>query len=144
MSQYQRIFKYEVLSPDGPVDAAEAVSAVFPACDGQVGVLADRMPLAAVLGAGALRFERPDGTVREYFVAGGFAQVHNGMLTILAEQCLPAAELNRQAAWEELQRARAAAARGRGRVARLDDELLAARRKFNMVRRLMPQEDQTA
>ena len=136
------MFKYEVLSPDGPVESADAVSAVFPACDGQVGVLAGRVPLAAVLGPGPLSFEQPDGKVREFFVTGGFAQMNNGTLTILAEHCLPSSELDRQSAWEELRLAREAAAKGRGRIARCDDELEAARRKFTMVQRLLRQKRQ--
>jgi F-type H+-transporting ATPase subunit epsilon len=144
MPHYQRTFKYEVLSPHGPVDSAQAVSAVVPARDGQVGVLAGRAPLAAVLGAGSLGFQRPDGSVREYFVSGGFAQVHDGTLTVLAEQCLPAAELDLQTAWDELQRARAAVAKGAGRIARFDAELEAVRRKFNMVQRLVRRKGRTA
>ena len=142
MSNFTRIFKFEVLSPDGPVESALAVSAVFPACDGQVGVLAGRAPLAAVLGPGALSFERPDGKVREFFVTGGFAQMHGGTLTILAEHCLPSSQLDHQIAWEELRLAREAAAKGSGRIGRCDEELEAARRKLTMAQRLMRQKKQ--
>jgi F-type H+-transporting ATPase subunit epsilon len=144
MSQYSRSFRYEVLSPEGPIDAAEAVSAVFPARDGQVGVLADRAPLAAVLGAGAMSFHRPDGTLREYFLAGGFAQVRSGTLTILAECCIPAERLDRHKAMEELQFARQAASQGRGRTAGCNEALEAARRKVGMVERLLRQKAATA
>lgn len=99
-------FSYEVLTPQGRVDSGQTVSVSLPAVDGGIGILARRAPLVAELGAGRMTVHRPDGPAAEYFVAGGFAQVREGGLTVLAEECIPAASLDRQAALAELDRAR--------------------------------------
>ena len=99
-------FCYEILTPHGRVGSGTTVGVVLPAADGAIGILARRAPLVAELGAGRMTVHRPDGPAAEYFVAGGFAQVREGGLTVLAEECIPAASLDRQAALAELDRAR--------------------------------------
>ncbi|MFA6134946.1 MAG: ATP synthase F1 subunit epsilon [Phycisphaerae bacterium] len=105
-SKYTRKFSYEVLTPAGQIIAAEAVSAVFPASDGEVGILAGRAPLVTALGAGRLVADEPGGQKREWFVSGGFAQVGNNRLVILAEQCVEIDQLDPAAAQAELEKAR--------------------------------------
>jgi F-type H+-transporting ATPase subunit epsilon len=127
MSQYTRIFCLEVLTPAGQVATAEAVSVVLPAADGEVGILADRAPLITLLGAGLMRVQTPTET-REFFVAGGFAHICENGATVLAEECVPLAELSERDAHEELDRAMALPA-GDRRTAALN----AARKKVAVV-----------
>ena len=53
-----------------------------------MGILAQRAPLLAKLGAGVLRVEEAAGGKRRLFVAGGFAQMVDDKLTILTEEAL--------------------------------------------------------
>ena len=99
-------FPYEILTPQGRIDAGQTVSAMLPAIDGAIGFLAHRAPVVAQLGAGRLSVRRAEGGWMEYFVSGGFAHVRQGALTVLAEECTPAESLNRQAAEAELALAR--------------------------------------
>jgi len=135
MARYRRPFPCEVLTPDGRVCAIEAVSAVFPASDGLVGVLGGHAPLVAMVGAGPLVVQELKGPVHEYYVAGGFAHVRDGALTILAEECIRLEDADREAAWEEIRRARALPAETDEEVVRRDQRLAVARTKFAVVQK---------
>jgi F-type H+-transporting ATPase subunit epsilon len=101
-----RTFRIKLLSPDRVALDADAVQAVLPAFDGEWGVLAGHAPLVAALGTGCLRVSFPDGTGRGYAVRGGFAQVRNNVLTVLAAECRGAGELDAAAVDAELAKSR--------------------------------------
>ena len=102
----QKTFCFEALTPSGRVCSVDALSVVFPAEDGQVGVLAGRAPLVAMMGVGRMDIETAEGNELHYFIAGGFAHVRENAMTILAEECTPLDALNAEEAWDELQTAR--------------------------------------
>jgi F-type H+-transporting ATPase subunit epsilon len=104
--RYLKSFQYEILTPQGRVDTGQTVGLVLPAVDGAIGFLARRAPLVAAMGAGRMTVHLTEDRSVEYFVAGGFAHVHQKGLTILAEQCIPATSLDREAAAAELEAAR--------------------------------------
>lgn len=134
-SKYQRKFNLEIYSPEQKVLACEAVCVVFPAADGQVGVLANHAPLLAMLGAGEISVEDPDGAVKEFYVARGFAQVLDNTAVILAEKCMPAESLDLDKARAELQAARDLPV-GAGQAARQRlDHINAALAKVNLAQK---------
>ncbi len=132
---YRRVFRYELFTPEGSAGSDEAISATFPALDGQVGVLGGRGPMVSLLGAGPLTIETLDGQRREYFVSGGFAQVRDGLLTVLAEQCLPVDQIDLEAAWAELQEALKLPTQTDRERAWRDEAVAAARKKFNLTQK---------
>jgi F-type H+-transporting ATPase subunit epsilon len=79
-------FHCAVVTPGGSVLTCEAKSAVFPAFDGEIGILPNHAPLLTQLGIGLLRVKAVDGTEHRLLVDGGFAQVGNNKLTLLTEQ----------------------------------------------------------
>lgn len=81
-------FQVSVVTPEREVLALEARSAVLPAYDGELGILARRAPLLVELGPGLLRLVAADGGKRELFLGGGFAQWVGNRLTVLAEEAL--------------------------------------------------------
>lgn len=95
------IFRCSVITPEAAVLEAEVTSVVFPAHDGQIGVLRDRAPLLCKLGIGELRADTLDG-LRRYFIDGGFAQVVHNNLIILTQEAVPAEQLDAERAREEL------------------------------------------
>jgi F-type H+-transporting ATPase subunit epsilon len=95
------VFRCSVITPEAAVLEAEVTSVVFPAHDGQIGVLRDRAPLLCKLGIGELRAEALDG-LRRYFVDGGFAQVVHNNLIILTQEAVPAEKLDAETARQEL------------------------------------------
>ena len=133
--RYQKRFEFEVLTPEGQACFTEAVSVVFPASDGMVGVLGRRGPMVALMGAGPLTVKQADGDDLEFYVAGGFAHSRSGLLTLTAEECIPIAELSRDEAWREIERARALPTRTTEELDRRQMRLDIARAKFNLAQR---------
>ena len=77
-------FHCSVITPERAVLETDATSVVFPAHDGEVGILPNRAPLLFKMGAGELRVESPQGN-QLLFVDGGFAQMVENRLTLLTE-----------------------------------------------------------
>lgn len=100
-----RTFNLEVLTPDGPVLSAKAVSLVAPAADGQIGILGGHSPLLAMIGAGRLAITDEAGENREFFVSGGFMNVRGNDVSVLPEQCMDLAKVTPAAARSELDQA---------------------------------------
>jgi F0F1-type ATP synthase epsilon subunit len=82
-----KTFKCEVFLADRTVLSTDATYAVFSAVDGQLGVLAHRAPVAAVLGKGPLMVRTPDQKERRFQVAGGVAHMRDNVLSVLAVAC---------------------------------------------------------
>jgi len=106
MPPYKRPFRCEIHTPIGSRCACDAVSVVFPALDGQYGVMGGRTPLVTMLGDGVLSVEPVKGGLQEFFLVGGFATVRENTLIILADECESAGEIDREEAWEAIAEAR--------------------------------------
>ena len=89
MAPHGRKFSFDVLTLEGVKARTDAVSVVFPAVDGMVGVLGGRAPLIAAVGNGRLTVQDTQGQRTEYFLAGGVAHVRQDAMTILADECQP-------------------------------------------------------
>jgi F-type H+-transporting ATPase subunit epsilon len=89
------------VTPERAVLDATAQFVALPMYDGELGVLPGRAPLIGRLGAGELRVQQ-NGTTKHYFVDGGFAQVRADVVTVLTPKALPAEDINREAAAEQL------------------------------------------
>jgi F-type H+-transporting ATPase subunit epsilon len=135
MAKYHRKFAYEIYTPEGLVHKGDSFVCIFPAVDGEVGVLASRAPLVAALGAGRLEAEELEGRRLQWFLAGGFAQVKENLLTILAEQCIAADSLDATAAASELQAAHNMPAANPEERSRRAFAVRAASKKLAMARR---------
>jgi F-type H+-transporting ATPase subunit epsilon len=94
------------MTPYETVFNDHTVGVTFRAVDGDMGVLANRSPLVAKMGAGRLLVERADEEDRVYYASAGFAQMHDNVMTILAEDCVPLGKLDPEEVWEELQAVR--------------------------------------
>jgi F-type H+-transporting ATPase subunit epsilon len=104
-------FHCSVITPERAVLEADATSVVFPAHDGEVGILRNHAPLLYKLGTGVLRVKTPEGE-QAFFVDGGFAQMVENRLTLLTEQARPVAEIDRAVADRAREEARALPAAG--------------------------------
>lgn len=65
----------------------------IPGTEGWIGVLPNHAPLMTALAAGMVKI-KTGGDEKRIFVRGGFAEISPAGLTVLAEQAMPAAELN--------------------------------------------------
>ena len=73
-----------VISPDASMFDGEADAVVAPAYDGEVDILPNHAPFMTLLGAGTLTIRRA-GTASRFAVRGGFLQVVDNRVRIVAE-----------------------------------------------------------
>jgi F-type H+-transporting ATPase subunit epsilon len=90
--------------------AEEADMVVAPGGDGDFGVLPGHAPLLSTLRPGTMDIYQDGKITQSFFVAGGFAEVSGERLTLLAEEAMPVAEIDRAAAEDRLKNAREAEA----------------------------------
>ena len=74
-----------IISPEAAVFDGEAESVTAPAFDGQVGILPRHAPFMTLLGEGQL-VVRQSGSTRAFRVKGGFLQVVDDRVRVVAEQ----------------------------------------------------------
>ena len=74
-----------VLSPERPVFDGDADAVVAPAFDGEVGILPHHAPFVTLLGEGRL-VVRVEETARTFRVRGGFLQVVDDIVRVVAER----------------------------------------------------------
>jgi F-type H+-transporting ATPase subunit epsilon len=75
---------------------------------GQFGVLPDHAAFLTSLDPGPLTIRKVDGTQETLAVKGGYAEVRDNVMTILADDALPLDRIDAGAAREDLERSRAA------------------------------------
>jgi F-type H+-transporting ATPase subunit epsilon len=73
-----------VISPEATMVDGEADAVVAPAFDGQVGILPNHAPFMTLLGEGTLTVRRA-GSISRFTVRGGFLQVVDNRVRIVAE-----------------------------------------------------------
>lgn len=85
---------FELVTPERLVRSAEVYMVVVPGTEGDFGVLEGHAPFMTTIRPGAIAIHASDGAVPErIFIDGGFAEVGDKGLTILAEGATPLAEI---------------------------------------------------
>ena len=105
----------EVVTPDKTVVSAEVEMAVCPGGEGEFGVLPQHVSMLSALKIGDLRY-RVNGKDENVFISGGFADVNNNVLSVLAESAELATDI-------DTARAQAAKERAEKRLSAHDDNL---------------------
>jgi F-type H+-transporting ATPase subunit epsilon len=105
-------FRCTLVTPEQQLLDAEVKYASIPAHDGQIGLMRGRAPLMARLGAGALRLDFTDGGTRWFFIGGGFAQMKDNNLSLVADEAAPADEIVKATADAQLRAALEEKAKG--------------------------------
>ena len=96
-------FKFELVSPEKLITSKPVVMVAVPGGEGDYAVLAGHAPLITTVRAGVIEvFTDNDTTCSDrIFVAGGFAEVTNERCTVLAEEAISVASLDRAKLEEE-------------------------------------------
>jgi F-type H+-transporting ATPase subunit epsilon len=97
-------FQLEVATPERLVIREVVTEAQIPAASGMIGVLPDHAPLLGELGTGELTYTGPSGK-RTMFVSGGWIQVLNNEVRVIAERAEHANEIDAGRAEAALKRA---------------------------------------
>ncbi|UWG97182.1 F0F1 ATP synthase subunit epsilon [Dehalobacter sp. DCM] len=77
-------FNLVVVAPAGEVLNTEAEFVLAPGAEGELGILANHAPLIANLVIGVVRYTQ-DGKVEKIAISGGFMEVAQNKVTILAD-----------------------------------------------------------
>jgi F-type H+-transporting ATPase subunit epsilon len=91
-------FAFEVVSPERLLLATQAELAEIPAEEGDIGVLEGHAPMIVTLRGGIIRITEAAGAKKEFFVAGGFAEITPERTAVLADEAVPLDELSREIA----------------------------------------------
>jgi F-type H+-transporting ATPase subunit epsilon len=79
-------FRFELVTPDKLVRSEDVYMVVVPGSEGDFGVMAGHAPVMTTLKDGDLAIHRTAGATPEKItVSGGFAEVGDNGLTVLAE-----------------------------------------------------------
>ena len=97
----------DILTPERRVLQAQADSVVVPAAEGQLGILTGHAPLLAQLQPGEIRM-RSGNETQVFAVSGGFVEVQNNHVVVLAETAEMAREIDVMRARQAAERAKAA------------------------------------
>ena len=120
----------EVVTPDKTVVSGEVEMAVCPGIEGEFGVLPKHVSLLSALKIGGLRYKLPGGKEEHVFISGGFADVNNDVLTVLAESAELAQDI-------DTARAMAAKERAEQRIASHDEQIDSVRAEAALHRALI-------
>lgn len=94
--------EFELVSPEKLLASQPVDMVVVPGAEGDFGVLAGHSPMISTVRPGIIEVHDGDRVVNRVFVAGGFAEVTATRCTVLAEQAVPVAEIDRAKAEQEL------------------------------------------
>ncbi len=125
-------FQCTLVTPERQLVDQQIKYASVPAWDGLLGVEPQRAPLMIKLGAGALRLDDESGQSQTYFVSGGFAQMKDNKLSLVADAALPADQIDKAAAQAELNAALEENAVGEEAIALKKSKVEAARAKLHI------------
>ena len=98
----------EIVSPERLLLSRPVDMVVIPASEGDMGVLEGHTPMIVMLRGGTIDLYEGDRVTDRLFVSGGFAEVTPERCTVLANEAVPLAELNKAEAERQLAEANAA------------------------------------
>ncbi len=85
----------EIVSPERLLLSRPVDMVVIPAAEGEMGVLPRHAPMIVLLRGGTVRLYQGGQVTDRLFVSGGFAEVTEERVTVLADEATPVAELSR-------------------------------------------------
>lgn len=127
-------FSLDIVTPDRVVLSEQAVSLVAPGVLGSFGVLTNHAPFMSELKVGEMRFTTEQGKEVQVAVSGGFIQVFENKITVLADSAERGDEIDVDRARRARERARADLQAGSDLVtrARAEEELARAQNRLRI------------
>ena len=98
---------FELVSPERLLRSGDVHMVVVPGTEGDFGVLAGHAPFMSTIRPGAIEvYESASSPATRIFIDGGFAEVNDSGLTILAENAVPVADIKADEVSKKLSDAR--------------------------------------
>ncbi|MBU4555445.1 MAG: ATP synthase F1 subunit epsilon [Actinobacteria bacterium] len=102
-----RTLMCEIITPERIVYTNEVEMVVAPTVDGEIGILPLHAPLVSALKPGEIRVKWDNDKEVEWFaVAGGYIQVHEDKVIILADHAVVASQIDVERARQALEHAK--------------------------------------
>jgi F-type H+-transporting ATPase subunit epsilon len=86
---------FDLVSPERLLISEEVTMVTVPGSEGYFGVMAGHAPVITALRPGVVEVQPVEGETRRIYVRGGFAETTGDNLTILAEEAINLADLDR-------------------------------------------------
>ena len=103
-------FTFELVSPEKILFSGDVEQVVVPGTEGDFAVLKDHAPVMSALRPGVLTYTDAKGTSETVFIRGGFVDATPSLLTVLADQAIPVANMTDAAFTSEVELATASLA----------------------------------
>lgn len=100
------MLRIKLVTPERTLFEEEVVSVTLPTTEGEITVLPKHLPLVAALQPGVAKLVRADGHIEDVAVSGGFIQIGNDLVTVLADTAERGEELTLDAIAQAQMRAR--------------------------------------
>ena len=129
----------DIVSAEGEIYSGQAQMVYLPAAEGEIGVAPRHAPLLALLKAGEVRVQLPDGGAElSFYVGGGALEVQPTRVTVLADTAARAHDLDEAAALAARARAEEALAAKSDLIdlAEAQAELVRAAEQLKLIQKL--------
>jgi F-type H+-transporting ATPase subunit epsilon len=101
----QHTIQVDIVSAEGEIFSGPATMVFVPGSEGDLGIAPRHAPLLALLKAGEVRVQPPEGQQQSFFVGGGALEVQPNKVTVLADTAIRAHDIDEAAALAAKQRA---------------------------------------
>jgi F-type H+-transporting ATPase subunit epsilon len=108
MAEEQSKIELEIVTPEKILFSESANMVIVPGDEGDFGAMAGHAPMLSQVRAGTIDVYEGDKVSTQIFIEGGIAEVTAERCTVLAEEAIMVVDIDKSAAEERLQRARAA------------------------------------
>ena len=85
---------FDFVSPEDSIVSSEVEMVLIPGIEGDAGILPNHSPFMTTLRQGIVEVTFEKGNVKRYLVEGGFADINQDKMTILAENSLNLSDLD--------------------------------------------------
>jgi F-type H+-transporting ATPase subunit epsilon len=128
----------DIVSAEGEIFSGPAKMVFLPAAEGEIGVAPRHAPLLALLKAGEVRVQPPEGAEMSFFVGGGALEIQPQRVMVLADTAVRANDLDEVAALAARQRAEEALAAKTDKIdlAEAQAELIRAAAQLKLIQKL--------
>ncbi len=99
-------FQFELVSPERLLVSEQVESVVIPGAEGEMTVMAQHAPVMTIIKPGVVTVKPASGAEQRYVVFGGFADILPSGCTLLAEEAVPVADVDRADLARRIQEAR--------------------------------------
>ncbi len=124
----ENTLQVEVVAADRLVWSGEATVVNARTAGGEIGILANHMPVLSLLAPGAVEVDTPDGESMTVAVDEGILSVANNRVSVLASHAEVASDIDLSSARSELESARSDSSKSESEIHRLEARVRAAER----------------